>query len=1085
MVTIGEEIGRRLRGREWFAGLLRQLAEAGEVEVGGAWATSGFLVIAEVARKVGAPLLVITPEEELAESAVEDLRTLAGADALRFPAWEELPSADEPVDAALFAERLRVLRVLLEAPAAADRMLVASIQALLQPVVKSESLRRASLEVRTGSTLLREELLRWLAEREFERAAAVEGPGEYSVRGGIVDVFPVGAERPLRIEYFGDTVESVRGFDVATQRSTDEVPVATILGITRRALAEEETKSSSTLFSYLPESLLVAFLEPIESQQRANSYLEMEDGRPGLHSFAEVWQQCARFRRLLLYRFRAAGHEAVDLGVRPLPFEGRDANRLVVELLGLAKELKRVLVVCGNQAEANRLSELLSQQEENWKGKTSLLFVEGRLSQGFLWPALGLALVPHHELFNRYVQRRVPRRPLAARAIEDILELEPGDFVVHVEHGIARFRGMETLERDGREEEFLALEFADRVRLYVPASRIELVQKYIGGFQGRPELSRLGAVAWAHRKEMVAEAVGGLAREMLEMQAARASEPGIAYPPDDDLQVQFEAEFPYEETEDQLAVLAEVKRDMMAPRPMDRLICGDVGYGKTELAIRAAFKTALAGRQTAVLVPTTVLAQQHHRTFAERLADYPVRVAELSRFRTREEQRRILEALETGAIDITIGTHRLLQEDVRFRELGLVIIDEEQRFGVAHKEHLKRLRRTVDVLTLTATPIPRTLHMSLLGLRDVSVLSTPPQDRLAIRTFVIGFDRPRIREAILHEMARGGQVFFVHNRVWNIEEVADEVRALVPEARMAVAHGQMPEHLLEQRMLEFLDRKVDVLVTTTIIQSGLDIPNANTIVIDEADTFGLADLHQLRGRVGRYKHRAYAYFLLPRQRVLTVPARRRLKAIEEYAQLGAGFRIALRDLEIRGAGNILGPEQSGHIAAIGYELYRQLLEQAIRRTRGEPEPQRFEAYVDLRLAAYFPPGYVSTDGEKMALYRRLCQARTREALDDLAREVRDRFGPLPPEARLLLVRQALRLSAAEVGITSMVRTEDRVIVHFEDVRRAAPVLARAGRIARELDPHSVHIYPFPSSLGPEETVGFFRKVLQVGPLAVE
>jgi transcription-repair coupling factor (superfamily II helicase) len=743
------------------------------------------------------------------------------------------------------------------------------------------------------------------------------------------------------------------------------------------------------------------------------------------------------------------------------------------------------VVVCGNQAEAKRLDELVAQQEQDRKAQTGLCFVEGRLSQGFLWPALALAVVPHHELFHRYVQRRVPRRPLTARAIEDILELEPGDFVVHVEHGIGRFRGMETLERDGREEEFLTLEFADRVRLYVPASRIELVQKYIGGFQGRPELSRLGATAWARRKEMVAEALGGLAHEMLEVQAARASEPGIAYPPDDDLQVQFEAEFPYEETEDQLAVLAEVKRDMMAPRPMDRLICGDVGYGKTELAIRAAFKTALAGRQTAVLVPTTVLAQQHHRTFAERLADYPVRVAELSRFRTREEQRHILQALAAGAIDILIGTHRLLQEDVCFRDLGLVIIDEEQRFGVAHKEYLKRLRRTVDVLTLTATPIPRTLHMSLLGLRDVSVLSTPPQDRLAIRTVVIAFDRPRIREAILHEMARGGQVFFVHNRVWNIEEVADEVRTLVPEARSTVAHGQMPEHLLEQRMVEFLDRKVDVLVTTTIIQSGLDIPNANTIIIDEADTFGLADLHQLRGRVGRYKHRAYAYFLLPRQRVLTGPARRRLKAIEEYAQLGAGFRIALRDLEIRGAGNILGPEQSGHIAAIGYELYRQLLAQAIRRARGEPEPQRFEAYVDLRLAAYFPTDYITTDAEKMALYRRLCQGRTREALEELSHELRDRFGPLPPQARLLLERQALRLSAAEVGITSMVRTEDRVIVHFEDARRAAPVLARAGHIARELDPHSVHIYPFPSDLGPEDTVAFFRKVLQVQPVAVE
>ena len=1093
-----------LRHLKLFSDLRRQLQGTGEVEVGGAWATAGLSLALSLAQEVSAPLLVVTPEEDAAEWAVEDAETLSGVAPLRFAAWEELPTAEEPVDPEVFAERVRVLGALREQGGSPPRVLVTSVQALSQPVVGPERLRRESLELATGQEFARDRLIEWLTEREFERLPAVDRPGEFSVRGGIVDVFPVGAEQPLRVEYFGDQVASIRRFDPATQRSQAEVPAATILGITHRALAEAEragpdrSPAATSLLGYLSDDFLVAWLEPIESQQRAESYLRAEGARGGLLRFADLWAQCRRFRRLLLYRFQPPGREALHLDTGPLPFEGRDTPRLIGELLGLTERLEHVLVVCSNQAEANRLRELLtpSGPEERPPAAAEppggrggradrVRLVEGRLSEGFLWPQLSLALIPHHQLFSRYVQRRVPRRPAAGRPVEDLLELEPGDCVVHVAHGIARFRGLKTLEREGRREEFLVLEFARRVRLYVPASRIDLVQKYIGGFGGRPELSRLGTAAWQRRKEAVARAVGELAREMLQMQAARQTEPGFPFSPDDDLQAQFEAEFPYQETEDQLAVLAEIKRDMMRPRPMDRLVCGDVGYGKTELAVRAAFKAALAGKQTAVLVPTTVLAQQHHRTFAERLADYPVRVAELSRFRTRGEQARILGGLATGAIDIVIGTHRLLQRDVQFKDLGLVIIDEEQRFGVAHKEHLKRLRRTVDVLTLTATPIPRTLHMSLLGLREVSVLNTPPQDRLAIRTSVLPFDRRRIREAILHELARGGQVFFVHNRVHNIEQVAAALRLLVPEARIAVGHGQMPEHLLERRMAAFLDREVDVLVATTIIESGLDIPNANTIIINEADTFGLADLHQLRGRVGRYRHRAYAYFLLPRQRLITGPARRRLKAIQDYAQLGAGFRIALRDLEIRGAGNILGPQQSGHIAAVGYELYRQLLEGAIRRARGEPEPRTSDCYVDLRLPAYFPPGYLPTDAEKMALYRRLSQAHTLEDLEEVRGELRDRFGPLPREARLLLARHALRLQAAEIGITSMVRTEDRVIVHFEEARRAAPALERAGRIARLLDAHTVHLYPFASELGPEETVEFFTKVLRVETVAVE
>jgi transcription-repair coupling factor (superfamily II helicase) len=623
-----------------------------------------------------------------------------------------------------------------------------------------------------------------------------------------------------------------------------------------------------------------------------------------------------------------------------------------------------------------------------------------------------LIVISDHELFHREAIRRVtPRHRYESRAIDSFLDLDEGDLIVHLSHGIGIYRGMQMLEKRGQVEEHLIIEFAEGTRIYVPVSKIELVQKYVGGAKSAPTLSRVGSSTWEHRKDRVAAAVMDMASELIDLHAIRASQPGISYPEDSAWQQDFETAFPYQETDDQLRAMQDIRADMSRSRPMDRLICGDVGYGKTELAMRAAFKAVDYGKQVAVLVPTTVLAEQHFRTFTQRMAEFPFTVEVLSRFKTKAEQRATLERLAAGQVDIIIGTHRLVQNDVAFHDLGLVVIDEEQRFGVEHKEKLKALRRTVDVMTLTATPIPRTLHMSLLGIRDISNLETPPHDRLAIETRIARFDPLLIRNAIVRELNRDGQVYFVHNRVHSIWAMAHRLQEIVPEATILIGHGQMGEHELEKTMLDFVEHRADILVATTIIESGLDIPNVNTIFINDADRYGLADLHQLRGRVGRYKHRAYSYLLLDPQRPVTTDASKRLKAIEEFTELGAGFKIAMRDLEIRGAGNILGSEQSGHIAAVGYELYCQMLENAVRGLKKEPLRSWLDVTIELPWRCYLPRDYVPGLRQKIEVYRKLARLRELAELVDLRRELQDRFGTPPEPAANLLEIAELRILA--------------------------------------------------------------------------
>ena len=765
---------------------------------------------------------------------------------------------------------------------------------------------------------------------------------------------------PVRVDFLGDQIESIRGFDPESLGSSEKLDSIVVMDIRG---AFPEAGESASFLQYLRENSIVALWAPLEIAEQAKSYLDRLQDERGIYPLSAVLRHAERFTRVEMSQFEQGGTTFlsgqgghVRLPVGSLQRFETEAAKAIGELDELA-QTHQTAVFCENEGERQRFSELLEQKAPGLSEKIELPI--GYLHRGFVWEEVGagekpLALLGHHELFHRYEQRRRVAKVVASRPIDSFLDLKEGDYVVHVAHGIAKFTGMHTMTKDGRSEEYLTLRFADNAVLHVPANRINLIQKYAGGFKGHPQLSRLGSGSWEKQKAKVSEAVMDMAAELLEIQAARAAEPGLAYPPDTEWQQEFEAEFPYEPTPDQITGAEEIKQDMQRQQPMDRLLCGDVGYGKTELAMRAAFKAVEFGKQAAMLVPTTVLAEQHDRTFHERMVNYPFHIESISRFKTPKEQKAILRRVAAGEIDILIGTHRLLSGDVKFADLGLVVIDEEQRFGVTHKERLKQMRRTVDVLTMSATPIPRTLHMSMLGLRDISSLATAPQDRRSIVTEVIAYDKQRIRQAILRELNREGQVYFVHNRVYNIAEVADEILKLAPDARILIGHGQMEEGELEDVMLKFIRHEADILVCTTIIESGLDIPNANTIFINNADRFGLSELHQLRGRVGRYKNRAYCYLLLPADRPVTPIAGKRLKAIEEYSHLGAGFKIAMRDLEIRGAGNILGPEQSGHIAAVGYEMYCNLLEDATRQLKNEPKPSRPEAHVDIGVSALIP-----------------------------------------------------------------------------------------------------------------------------------
>ncbi|MGI8871078.1 MAG: transcription-repair coupling factor [Candidatus Limnocylindria bacterium] len=1020
------------------------------------------------------PLVVVVRNDDEAHRLADDLggwlrggqlRVLAARGAL--PLERGMPEHEES------AARLEALSLLAGAPGV---VLVAPLAALVQRTLAPVQLAHGRLTLHAGQRASQRQLLGGLVAGGYEPVVEVSGVGEFANRGGIIDAWPPGTDDPIRLELFGDEVESIRSFDAMTQGSrrrldritllpaseflpiggfaalSDRLPDALsgelsdqlredIARIEQGDVAEAAETWAALLTAgpatdHLPAAAHLALTDPDElaaiaaelDAQAATRLAALVDSRELPPGWPAPYAAMETLRSLEVRADERLDEQAgEEAGFHDAPVVPGRAERIGAWLIELAGAGRRLVVTTD---QASRIGELLEEAGGAVAPVAELVeapppggigIVHGSLTGGFAHEPSGLLVLSDHELFGSV---RIRRLTLSKRVVtRDLIgKLSPGDAVVHVDHGIARYVGMTQREYGGSVREYLQLDFAGDDKIFLPADQIGRITRYAGG--PAPALSKLGGTEWERTKRRVRRAVDDLARELLEIYAARESAPGFAFSPDSTWQRELEEAFPYTETPDQARTIEEVKADMLRRRPMDRLVCGDVGYGKTEVALRAAFKAVQDGKQVAVLVPTTVLAQQHRFTFERRLAPFPVRVEMLSRFVPRKRQQEIVASLSEGSVDVVIGTHRILSRDIRFADLGLLVVDEEQRFGVSHKERIKAFRREVDVLTLSATPIPRTLHLSLVGIRDLSVIETPPEARLPIQTRIAEDDDGLVRDAINRELDRGGQAFFVHNRVDTIEGAAERVRRLVPRARVAIGHGQMAEGMLERVMLDFADGRFDVLVCTTIIESGLDIPNVNTIVISRADTFGLAQLYQLRGRVGRSDRRAYAYLLHRRGTPLSLVARKRLHAIFSASDLGAGYQIALSDLEIRGAGNILGAEQHGHMAAVGFELYTRLLAEAVDRLRGHrPMPEPAPVRLDLPGSAYLPDAYIGDSGAKLEIYRRMAALRTPADAEALRGELVDRFGPVPGPVEGLFTAVAVRLAAEEAGVPE-VRAED-------------------------------------------------------------
>ena len=1091
--------------------VLRAASAGGRLRLSGLKGAACAFFLARCLTHVPQPTLCVLPSAQEAEAFADDLRLFLGGEPTAetqvrlYPPWDVPAFEGLSPSSEVLAAQIEGLYALL---ATATPVLVTSVDALAQRVMPQEELITATLQLGAGQELPLSDLVDHLVRWGYRRVPLVEEKGEVSVRGGIVDVFPPLAHHPLRLEFLGDTVESIRAFDPSSQRSVEQVGDLTILPmrsfslarlqaarrVVEEAVAESEAKhreqqrivenlksglpfpgvefllpylypALETLVDYLPRGTVVWLAEPTAARAA------LEDFWGDLSDRVAEADAAGRFvpapERLYLgaeqawagvgrgFLVELEGLEVVDAdltvatglhtGLRPVPHAkgGEVGLAPLVERLRLwQEEHTRVFLVVSSTLQASHLQNLLLGYDlrlpvaqasvDLWQERAlpSPAIVAGPLSQGFALPADGLVVLSEEDIFGERRHRRRARPRPVVDYLTGLSQLTVGDYVVHVDHGVGLYQGLRHLAVAGTEGDYLHLEYAGGDRLYLPVERINLVQKYAGAGGQAPALERLGSVNWEKAKRKTREAILAMARELLEIHAAREVTERPAFVKLDGAYEEFVARFPFEETSGQQAAIDDVLTDLREDKPMDRLVCGDVGYGKTEVALRAAFLGVESGKQVAVLVPTTVLAQQHGETFIRRFADYPVRIEVLSRFRSAQEIKTIVQGLAAGTVDIVIGTHRLLQRDIVFKNLGLMVIDEEHRFGVAHKEKIKKLRHLVDVLTLSATPIPRTLNMALMDMRDLSVIETPPVDRQAIRTYVARFDEGLIRSAILNELGRGGQVFFVHNRVETIERIARQVRELVPEAALAVAHGQMAERELEKVMLDFLHHRSNVLLCSAIIESGLDIPTANTMIINRADQFGLAQLYQLRGRIGRSSQRAYAYLLIPGEHLLTPDAKKRLEVLQELDDLGSGFRLAAHDLEIRGAGNLLGKEQSGHVMAVGFELYAQMLEETVQELRGGKIRVQIEPDIQLGLPAYIPEVYIPDVNQRLVFYKKLANVQDWSDLEELANEMEDRFGPLPELVRVFLEVMDLRRVLREYLVTSAYKRGDKVTVHF-------------------------------------------------------
>jgi transcription-repair coupling factor (superfamily II helicase) len=1088
------------------------------------------LIAATVASQIGGRTLVLTSRRDRADALHSALSEYlpASTSLERWVSPDALPYEQLPVDHEASIQRTRIMASLLGKPDQ-PTVIVAPIGALAQLIMSPTELVEHSLDIRVGSQLRIAAVVEWATSVGYQVNPMVQEPGTIARRGGIVDVFPPGLEEPVRIDFFGDEVETVRHFSPHTQRSTTrlkritllpplELPTWRLPGITSELHALDTStlrpevrdewarmvdhigegvvptsldlfagylvRNCTTLLDYVPASTTVVVDEPasvtiaIEQFQRQAEELqrtfiesgELPDGlEKPYQASREVLRRLDAFRTLRLGG--APGSETDALSLEMLSDPPVLGGRMLDMVADLRQKMQRGWRISIATDQVDRLTDLLREhavepriasasdvEPEHLPAGTTEI-VSSDLTAGWSWNRGKSAVWTDFEVFGFRKQPRRTSKRTASEGRAFAASLEPGEYVVHVDHGISRFVGLVRMESGGIEREYLQLEFQKGEKLYVPVDQSDRVTRYSSGGTAAPALNKLGSGEWVKTKRRVRRAVREMAFELIQLYAYRDSGAGFQYPENTRWDYELAASFPWEETRDQMAAIEAVTVDMELPHPMDRLVCGDVGFGKTEVAIRAAFKAANAGKQVAVLVPTTILALQHFQTFRQRMAAFPINIQMMSRLRTKKQQEKTIRGMKDGSVDIVIGTHRLVQKDIAFKDLGLVVVDEEQRFGVRQKEFLKTLRTQVDVLSMSATPIPRTLHLSMSGIRDISLIETAPQERLPIRTFVTPFSDALVREVILREMDRGGQVYVVHNRVHDIDRLADHLRKLVPEARFGVGHGQMDEQVLEEVMLQFMRHEYDVLIATTIIESGVDIANVNTIIIDNADTLGLTQLYQLRGRVGRSTNRAYAYLLYQPNKPLSYEAQERLETIQEATELGAGLRVAMRDLEIRGAGNILGAEQSGHIATIGYELYMRLLSQAVEEIRsGQPALEQGPVTLDLPMTALIPEDYIQDTELRLNTYRQIAAVQTLAQVEDLADELEDRFGPYPEEIEHLLALIRLRIRATELGIDSVVERERVIVIRPVNTSELSrEQLDRAVGDALRITPNSLRI----------------------------
>ena len=1076
----------------------------GEVRLSGLTDSAKALLVALAQAELGRPAVFIVETNQRAEALLEPVRWFyravtgkPGQRVVHFPSHEVLPYENRSPHGEISEDRAVALWRF--ANGEAD-LLIAPVQSALWRMREPEFYRQLARTLERDQTMPHEELLEFLSSTGYDKQVTCEMPGQYSVRGGIIDGFSPEAPQPVRIELLGDTIESIRAFDPNTQRSTNPVERATLMPLTeylrhaavlerlavpaasgredamvppgfypgwefREMLSETRT---SVLFDLAADPLIVedepALLESAVEKYRATlqeSFEEAEDPLvepPDRYIFTdEEWKLALQlFPRLGLEHLGIAdsGAEQRALHTQPTTRYHGNVAAFMAEVRGRIAAGEQVMVSAASTGELERLADIcheyelpyrLGELEENvtvarlaeessGASGPAMVLTKAPLAEGVVLTDSKLVVYGNSDLFETLppASQRSRSRAKTASFFSDFSDLKPADYVVHVDHGIGQFEGLRQVAIEGADGEFMLLRYAGEAKLYVPLARLDLVQKYqsLGGAE--PVLDRLGTGIWEARKTRVRKSISDMAEQLLALYAERKTAPGHPFPADTNFQREFEDAFEFEETPDQQHAIEDVKRDMESPLPMDRLLCGDVGYGKTEVAMRAAFKAVADSKQVAVLAPTTVLAFQHFETFRRRFAPFPVRIEMLSRFRTDKELKDTLEKVEAGKVDIVIGTHRLISRDVKFQDLGLLVVDEEQRFGVAHKERLKEMRKNVDVLTMSATPIPRTLHMSLVGLRDMSVIETPPKDRLAIQTTVAPFSETLIQRVVEEELARDGQVFFVHNRVESIDSLAALVKRLTPKARVVVGHGQMHESELEKVMLKFIRDEADVLVSTTIIENGLDIPRANTIIINRADRMGLSELYQLRGRVGRSNQRAYAYLLIPPESSLTSIARQRLAALKEFSDLGAGFRIAALDLELRGAGNLLGREQHGHIEAVGFDMYCQMMERAVAERKGEAVALERRATLNLGQEIRIPPEYIESENLRLRIYKRIASVTSDAEREEVRRELEDRFGPPPPAVENLLDYAVLKGLAEKLLVASIDRRADQLAIKFYD-----------------------------------------------------